>query len=69
VDERRIAEPRVFRPTEPDEDVHPHACSGGLVFLTYAVWDELVGEVVERVEAVPCRRCQEERGYPGVIGS
>jgi hypothetical protein len=33
------------------------------VFLTYTAWDEMVGEEVERVEAVPCRRC-EERAIP-----
>jgi hypothetical protein len=27
------------------------------VFPTYTVWDEPVGEEVERIEAVPCRRC------------
>jgi len=32
-----------------------------LVFLTYTVFDEEVGEEVERIEAVPCRRCEEER--------
>jgi hypothetical protein len=29
----------------------------GLVFLTYTVFDEAVGEEVERLEVVPCRRC------------
>jgi hypothetical protein len=51
----------VFRPTEDSEDTHPHACTDGLVFLTYTVFDEEVGEEVERIEAVPCRRCEEER--------
>jgi hypothetical protein len=37
----------------------PHACTGELVFLTYVVWDEEIGEEVERIEAVPCRRCAE----------
>jgi hypothetical protein len=32
----------------------------GLVFLTYTVFDEAVGEDVERLEMVPCRRCAEE---------
>jgi hypothetical protein len=31
------------------------------VFLTYTVHDEAVGEEVEKIEAVPCRRCVEER--------
>ena len=39
---------------------HPHACTDGLVFLTYTVFDEAVGEEVERPEVVPCRRCAEE---------
>jgi len=32
---------------------------GRLVFLTYTVFDEAVGEEVERLEVVPCRRCSE----------
>ncbi len=47
----------VFRPTEAEKDHHPHACYGGLVFLTYTTHDHEVGEEVERIEAVPCRRC------------
>jgi hypothetical protein len=27
--------------------------------LTYTVFDEAVGEEVERLEVVPCRRCAE----------
>lgn len=51
----------VFRPTEVGEDHHPHACSGdGLVFLTYMIHDDELGEEVERLEVVPCRRCAEE---------
>jgi hypothetical protein len=42
------------------EDHHPHACWGGLVFLTYTIFDEAVGEEVEHIEAVPCRRCASE---------
>jgi hypothetical protein len=42
------------------EQDHPHACTDGLVFLTYTVFDEGVGEEVERFEALPCRRCTEE---------
>jgi hypothetical protein len=34
------------------------------VFLTYTVWDELVGDEVERIESVPCRRCEEKRLSP-----
>ena len=55
------AESSVFRPREAGED-HPHACTDGLVFLTYTVFDEAVGDEVERIEAVPCRRCASEAG-------
>jgi hypothetical protein len=47
-------------PREQDEDHHPHACTNGLVFLTYTVHDDLIGEEAERIEAIPCRRCSEE---------
>jgi hypothetical protein len=50
----------VFRPTEVDKDHHPHACTDGLVFLIYTVFDDAVGVEVERTEAIPCRRCAEE---------
>jgi hypothetical protein len=43
------------------EQDHPHACTDGLVFLAYTVFDEEVGDEVERVEALPCRRCAEEK--------
>jgi hypothetical protein len=32
------------------------------VFLTYTVFDDEVGDEVEKIEAVPCRRCTEEGG-------
>jgi hypothetical protein len=51
----------VFRPSETDEDTHPHACTDGLVFLTYTVFDEEIGDEVERLEVVPCRRCSDSR--------
>lgn len=51
----------VFRPTETEEDTHPHACTDGLVFLTYTVFDEEIGDEVERLEVVPCRRCSDSR--------
>ena len=41
-----------------DED-HPHACVDGLVYLTYTAFDEEVGDEVEHVECIPCRRCAE----------
>jgi hypothetical protein len=39
---------------------HPHACMDGYVYLGYTAIDEETGEEVERVEALPCRRCAEE---------
>jgi hypothetical protein len=51
----------VFRPTEADEDPHPHACYEGLVFLTYTTFDPEVGGEVEKIEAIPCRRCADSR--------
>jgi len=50
----------VFRPTQ-GEDTHPHACTDGQVFLTYTVFDEEIGDEVERLEVVPCRRCVDSR--------
>jgi hypothetical protein len=55
------AESSVFRPSEASEDTHPHPCTDGLVFLTYTVFEEAVGEEVERLEVVPCRRCADSR--------
>ena len=52
-----VAKSSVFRPTKDSEDTHPHACTNGLVFLTYTAYDEDLGDEVERVEALPCRRC------------
>jgi hypothetical protein len=42
---------------DQDQDHHPHACYEGLVFLTYTTFDEEVGDEVEHIESVPCRRC------------
>jgi hypothetical protein len=42
-----------------DQD-HPHACLNGYVYLGYTAVGEETGEEVERVEALPCRRCAEE---------
>jgi len=50
----------VFRPTQ-GEVTHPHACTDGQVFLTYTVFDEEIGDEVERLEVVPCRRCVDSR--------
>jgi hypothetical protein len=33
----------------------PHACLNGYVYLGYTAVDEETGEVLERVEALPCR--------------
>ena len=54
-------ESSVFRPREASEDHHPHACMDGLVFLTYTAYDEDVGDEVERLEVIPCRRCAHSR--------
>ena len=35
-------------------------CTHGVVFLVYTAYDEEVGDEVERIEALPCRRCAEE---------
>jgi hypothetical protein len=37
-------ESSVFRPREAGEDHHPHACTDGLVFLTYTANDEDIGD-------------------------
>jgi hypothetical protein len=48
-------------PAHPAEDQdHPHACLNGYVYLGYTALDEETGEEVERVEALPCRRCAGE---------
>jgi len=59
-----MSESIVFRPRRAGEDTHPHACTDGLVFLAYTVFDEEVGEEVEKIEAIPCRRCAESRYAP-----
>jgi hypothetical protein len=55
-------ESSVFRPSEAIKDHHPHACTDALVFLTYTVFDDEVGGEVEKIEAIPCRRCASEAG-------
>ena len=42
-----------------DQD-HPHACLNGYIYLSYTAFDEQTGEEVERIEALPCRRCAKE---------
>ena len=44
-----------------EEQDHPHACLNGYIYLGYTAVDEKTGEEVERVEALPCRRCAEDR--------
>jgi hypothetical protein len=48
-------------PSSEEQD-HPHACLHGRVYLGYTVLDEETGEEVERIEALPCRRCASEAG-------
>jgi hypothetical protein len=50
-------------PTE--EQDHPHACLNGYIYLGYTALDEETGEEVERVEALPCRRCSEAAAGEG----
>jgi hypothetical protein len=40
----------------------PHACYDGWIYLTYTAYDESVGEEVERIEVISCRRCAEALG-------
>ena len=47
-------------PSTEDRD-HPHVCLNGYIYLGYTVVDEAVGEEVERLEVVPCRRCADSR--------
>jgi hypothetical protein len=44
----------------PEDQDHPHACLKGYIYLSYTAFDEQTGEEVERIEALPCRRCAEE---------
>ena len=47
-------------PSTEDQD-HPHACLNGYVHLGYTAVDEETGGEVERIEALPCRRCTDSR--------
>ena len=51
------AQPSTEEQDHPQD--HPHACLDGYVYLGYTALDEETGEEVERVEALPCRRCTE----------
>jgi hypothetical protein len=59
---RRLTAMTIAHPAPPaiEEQDHPHACMGGLVYLGYTAVDEETGEELERIEALPCRRCAEE---------
>ena len=50
----------------PHDQDRPYACLNGYIYLGYTAVDEETGEEVERVEALPCRRCAEEAKW--VIG-
>jgi hypothetical protein len=56
-----MRESSVYRPSEAaeGEDYHPHACLEGVVYMTYTAFDEEIGDEVERLDALPCRRCAE----------
>jgi hypothetical protein len=53
--------PKVFR---SNEDPHAaHACYDGWIYLGYTAFDEEIGEETERIEIIPCRRCNDRRQY------
>ena len=39
------------------QDHHLHACTDGLVYMSFTVFDDEVGDEVEHIEVIPCRRC------------
>ena len=47
-------------PSAQEQD-HPHACLHGYVYLGYTAVDEETSEEVERVDALPCRRCADSQ--------
>ncbi len=49
--------PKIHR--DPAEDTHPHCCTDGVVFIGYTVFDPEIGDEVEKLEVLPCRRCAE----------
>jgi hypothetical protein len=70
VDELRIpAAGDPFTAGEADDSVEahyaslerPHVCTDGVVFIGHLVEDPGTGEETEVIEAVPCRRCAEDR--------
>lgn len=54
---------RVWSQTHEGDEPHPHACYDGWIYLTYTAFDETVGDEVERIEVIPCRRCNDRRQY------
>jgi hypothetical protein len=58
VDTRESSAPA--HPSTEDQE-HPHACNDGVVYIGRLVEDPGTGEEAEVVEAVPCRRCAEDR--------
>ncbi len=58
MDEHQSSAPHAHPSTE--EQDHPHACLIGYIYLGYTAVDEQTGVEVERVEALPCRRCAED---------
>ncbi len=57
MDSIKSSAPAMHPPTE--ERDHPHACNGGGVYIGHMVEED--GEEVEVFEAVPCRRCSDNR--------
>ena len=45
-----------------DSEASPHACNDGWVTIGQIAIDPETGEEVERIEALPCRRCASEAG-------
>jgi hypothetical protein len=45
----------------PSTDESPHACLEGVVYIGHLVEDPGTGEEVVVFEAVPCRRCAEDK--------
>ena len=61
MDEHTISPAGDPLPRSTEDQDHPHACLNGYVYLGYTALDEETGEEVERVEALPCRRCANSR--------
>jgi hypothetical protein len=54
---KHIVAAAIARVKAREREDHPHACTGGYVYLGYTAFDEATGEEVEHYEALPCRRC------------